>query len=32
MTDKPSGAPFWIFVTAACVITGLKGLGVSGGT
>ena len=22
MTDKPSSAPFWIFLTAACVITG----------
>jgi hypothetical protein len=32
MTDKPSNAPLWIFLGAACVITGLRGLGISGGT
>ena len=30
MQDKPSNAPLWIFFLAACVITGLKGLGVGG--
>ncbi len=32
MTDKPTSVPLWLFVGAACVITAIKGLGISGGT